>query len=181
LTDPSQFIKSAWIRPEDLAAYEAMGYTTFKLLERGIPSAELLRRVKAYSERRFDGNLAELLLSYGFKQPVRKESLWGLRHFWKPRQVSPLRLKPLFDLARLQGWQSPLPECPIRVDARQIPENFLEGFRNRDCASMDCQVCGYCERIAAQAVSISPEYRTEVLGKYAEIDDAVVTGGLWGV
>jgi len=68
-------IKSAWIRPEDLAVYEAMGYTTFKLLERGIPSAELLRRVKAYSERRFDGNLAELLLSYGFKQPVRKESL----------------------------------------------------------------------------------------------------------
>jgi glycine betaine catabolism B len=60
-------IKSAWIRPEDLPAYEAMGYTTFKLLERGIPSAELLRRVKAYSERRFDGNLAELLLSYGFK------------------------------------------------------------------------------------------------------------------
>jgi collagenase-like PrtC family protease len=49
LTDPSQFIKSAWIRPEDLATYEAMGYTTFKLLERGIPSAELLRRVKAYS------------------------------------------------------------------------------------------------------------------------------------
>jgi len=49
LADPSQFIKSAWIRPEDIAAYVAMGYTTFKLLERGIPSAELLRRIQAYS------------------------------------------------------------------------------------------------------------------------------------
>jgi hypothetical protein len=97
LTDPSQFIKAAWIRPEDLAAYEAMGYTTFKLLERGIPSAELLRRVKAYSEHRFDGNLDELLLSYGFKEPIRTESLWTLRHFWKPRQANPLRLKPLLD------------------------------------------------------------------------------------
>jgi collagenase-like PrtC family protease len=181
LADPSQFIKSAWIRPEDIAVYEAMGYTTFKLLERGIPSEELLRRVKAYSERRFEGNLAELLLSYGFKQPVKKESFWSLRHFLKPRQVNPLRLKPLRDLARLQGWQSPLPECPIRVDTRQIPENFLDGFRDRDCASTDCQACGYCERIAAKAVSVSPAYRTEVLEKYAEVEDTMVAGGLWGV
>ncbi len=181
LTDPSQFIKSAWIRPEDLAVYEAMGYTSFKLLERGIPSVELLRRVKAYSERRFNGNLAELLLSYGFKNPVHKESHWTLRHFWKPWQVNPLRLKPMRDLARLQGWLSQLTECPIRVDAQQIPENFLDGFQGRDCASMDCRVCGYCERIAGQAVSILPEYRTEVLRKYAEMDDAMATGGLWGV
>lgn len=181
LSDPSQFIKTAWIRPEDIAVYEAMGYTTFKLLERGIPSAELLRRVKAYSERRFSGNLAELLLSYGFKEPIRKESFWTLRHFWKPRQANMQGLKALLDLARLQGMLSPLPELPIRVDARQIPDNFLEGFRDRDCAFMDCQACGYCERIAEQAVSISPEYRAEVLRKYAEMENIMVTGGLWGV
>jgi hypothetical protein len=95
--------------------------------------------------------------------------------------VNPLRLKPLTELARLQGMLSPLPESPIRVEARHIPDNFLDGFRDRDCASMDCQVCGYCERIAAQAVSISPEYRSEVLRKYAELDDTMVAGGLWGV
>ena len=180
MTDPSQFIKSAWIRPEDLAVYEAMGYTTFKLLERGIPSEELLRRVKAYSERRFDGNLAELLFSYGFKEPVKKESYWTLRHFWKPRQISPLRLKPLLELARLQGMLSPVPECPVRIDTLKIPEHFLDGFRDRDCASMDCQSCGYCEQIAAQAVTVSPEYRMAVLEKYAQVDAAMSTGGLWG-
>jgi len=36
-------------------------------------------------------------------------------------------------------------------------------------------------RFAAQAVSISPQYRTEVLRKYAEMDDAMVTGRLWSV
>lgn len=180
LADPSQFIKSPWIRPEDIAAYVAMGYTTFKLLERGIPSAELLRRIQAYSAGRFEGNLAGLLLSYGFKEPLRKELLWALRHFFKPRQVSPRRLKPLRELAQLQGWQTPLPEYPITMDTRQIPENFLDGFRDRECASMDCKTCGYCERIASQAVSIAPEYRTVVLKKYAEMDYAMATGGLWG-
>ncbi len=181
LAEPAQFIKAAWIRPEDIAAYEAMGYTTFKLLERGIPSAELLRRVQAYSERRFTGNLAELLLSYGFKEPVRREPFWALRHFWKPRQAPPRRLRPIFELARLQGLLSPLPECPIRVEAERLPADFLEGFRVRDCATLDCQVCGYCERIAVQAVSISPAYRAEVLRKYAEVDAAMATGELWGV
>jgi collagenase-like PrtC family protease len=181
LADPSQFIKAAWIRPEDIGVYEAMGYTTFKLLERGIPSAELLKRVKAYSERRFDGNLAELFLSHGFKEPPRRESFWALRHFWKPWQANPLRLKPLFDLARMQGMLSPLAECPIRVEARQIPDHFLDSFRDRDCASMDCQACGYCGRIAEQAVSIAPEYREAVLEKYAQIDEMMASGGFWNV
>ena len=36
-------------------------------------------------------------------------------------------------------------------------------------------------RFAAQAVSSSPQYRTEVLGKYAEMEDTMIAGGLWGV
>lgn len=181
LADPSLFIKSAWIRPEDLGVYEAMGYTTFKLLERGIPSAELLRRVKAYSDRRFDGNLAELFLSYGFKEPARKERFWAARHFLKPWQVNPLHLKPLFDLASRQGMLSSQADCPIHVDSQKIPAGFLEGFRHRDCASLDCKDCGYCERIAAQAVSVEPEYRTTLLQRYAAVESRMATGALWNV
>ncbi len=181
LADPSLFIKAAWIRPEDLGFYEALGYTTFKLLERGIPSAELLRRVKAYSERRFDGNLAELLLSYGFKDPSRKESFWALRHFLKPRQLNPLKLKPLLALASRQGMLSAQAECPILVDSRKIPADFLDGFRDRDCATMACKDCGYCERIAAQAVTVAPEYRDAALQQYAEAENSMTTGKLWNV
>lgn len=181
LMDPSQFIKSAWIRPEDLGFYEAMGYTTFKLLERGIPSAELLRRVKAYSERRFKGNLAELLLSYGFKEPVRKEPFWSVRHFCKPFQAAPLRLRPLFDLARQQGMLASIPQSPIRIDSSRIPENFLDGFRDRDCSTYDCAACGYCEHIASHAVTVDPEYRQSVLRTYEDVDDGMAGGGLWNV
>ncbi len=181
LTDPAQFIKSSWIRPEDLTIYENMGYTTFKLLERGIPSTELLRRVKAYSERRYDGNLADLLLSYGFKEPIRKESNWSMKHFWKPFQMNPFRVKPLLKLAGMQGMLSPLEQNPVSLDSRKIPENFLDGFRNRDCASLDCRTCGYCESIAKHAVSVNPEYRTKILSQYAKTDTLIATGKLWNV
>lgn len=181
LADPSLFIKSAWIRPEDLAVYESMGFTTFKLLERGIPSSELLRRVKAYSERRFTGNLAELLLSYGFRESMKKESLWSLRHFFKPRQASPAKLKPLLELARRQGMLSPQEAGPIRVEASRIPADFLEGFRGRDCAAQDCRTCGYCGRIAKEAVTVDPAFRREVLARYADAEKSLADGSLWDV
>jgi len=104
--------------------------------------------------------------------------LRGARSWGRPAR--PLK-QYLRDLARLQGWQSPLPESPVRIDARQIPDNFLDGFRSRDCASADCRACGYCERIAAKAVSVPASYRAEVLGKYAEVEEAMVAGGLWGI
>ena len=181
LADPSLFIKAGWIRPEDLGVYEALGYTTFKLLERGIPSAELLRRVKAYSERHFEGNLADLLLSTGFKEPVRKESFWTWRHFLKPLQVNPFNLKPLFALAKQQGMLSTQAESPIRIDSRKIPADFLEGFRTRDCASLSCKACGYCERIADRAVSVAADYRESLLQQYANVEDSLATGKLWNV
>ena len=68
-----------------------------------------------------------------------------------------------------------------RIDTSQIPENFLEGFRERDCASLDCAACGYCERIAERVVSIEPAYRGEVLRTYAAMDDSMAAGALWNV
>lgn len=181
LEDPSLFIKAGWIRPEDLGVYEAMGFTTFKLLERDMPSAELLRRVEAYSQRRFEGNLAELFLSYGFRETPQKGPFWALRHFFRPWQANPAKLKVLLDLARQQGMLFAQQESPIQIDSRQIPADFLDGFRARDCATLACQDCGYCERIAARAVTVSPAFRAESRRRYAEVDVALVKGRLWGV
>jgi len=181
LEDPSLLIKAAWIRPEDTAVYEAMGFTTFKLLERGIPSAELLKRVEAYSRRRFDGNLAELLLPYGFQQPLSKASFWTLRHFFRPRQAGFRKLKPLYDLMKGQGMLFPRDSSPIRIDASRIPADFIEGFRSRDCTRLDCRECGYCEGIAREAVEIDPAFREEFLGRFAEVEQAMATGRLWDV
>lgn len=179
LEDPSLLIKSGWIRPEDLPAYEAMGYETFKLLERGMPSQDLLKRVKAYSQRRFDGNLAEILLPYGFARPVRKRRFWLLRHFLKPRQISLRRGWKVLDLARSQGMMFAMKDNPVRIDSAAIPADFLEGFRGRDCAMLDCRACGYCERIAREAVRVDPAFRGQSLERFGQVEREMADGTLW--
>ena len=47
LRDPVNFIRSTWIRPEDLVFYENLGYSDFKIVERGCSTRLLLRRVEA--------------------------------------------------------------------------------------------------------------------------------------
>jgi hypothetical protein len=66
---------------EDVRAYEDMRYETFKLLEPGIHSEDLLKSVRAYGERRFEGNLEELVLPYGFREPPMKQKIWIARPF----------------------------------------------------------------------------------------------------
>ena len=181
LEDPSLFIKSGWIRPEDVSRYEALGYTTFKLIERGMPSEELLKRVAAYSARRFEGNLAELLLSYCFKSPVRRSRFWLWRYFFRPLQLSPGKLGQLRELARSQGMLFPMQPVPIHIDAAQIPADFLETFQHRDCASRGCGSCDYCEAIGRRAIRIEPEFRRTSLERFRRVHAALTSGGLWNI
>ena len=181
LEDPSMLIKAGWIRPEDIGFYEGLGYEHFKLLERGIPSAELLKRVKAYSQRCFDGNLAELILPYGFKQPPRKQSLWLLRHFFRPGQVNPLKLRPFYSMLKRQGMLFPLDRNPFHIDASKIPADFVRGFEQRSCSRLSCEDCRYCEDIASRAVTIDALFRPEQLAQLRDARQQLVDGRLWGV
>lgn len=179
LQEPANFIRSGWIRPEDLHVYEAMGYTTFKLLERGMPSEDLLKRVKAYTQRQFQGNLAEILLPYGFKQPARKQRFWTWRHFVRPWQIRWQEGKQLLDLVKGQGMLFPTHGQPIRIDSTAIPKDFLDGFAARDCSQLDCRQCCYCDQIAARAVRIDPAFRDRSLNQYRQVEEAMSSGALW--
>jgi len=61
LRDPTQIIKSAWIRPEDLKAYEAIGITDFKLSGRTKLVNWIIDCMRFYSQRSFKGNLLDIL------------------------------------------------------------------------------------------------------------------------
>ncbi|MBM4024994.1 MAG: peptidase U32 [Planctomycetes bacterium] len=181
LEDPSLLVKAGWIRPEDLDCYEALGYEHFKLLERGIPSAELLKRVRAYAGRRFTGNLAELIPPYGFKEPPEKVKLWLLRHFVRPGQVNPLKLRPFYTLMKGQGLLFALNRNPVRIDATKIPADFLQGFQDRCCSRLSCRECRYCEEIAREAVTIDTRFQLEQSAQLREARQQLVDGRLWSV
>lgn len=181
LEDPSMLIKAGWIRPEDIGFYEQMGYEHFKLLERGIPSEELLKRVRAYSDRTSGENLAELILPYGFTQAPAKQRFWLLRHFLRPGQIRPWKLRAFHTMLKSQGMLFALDRNPFRIDTSRIPRDFIHGFERRRCTHLACKDCRYCDDIAARAVTIDPTFREEQLTRMRQAAGSLVTGGLWNV
>jgi collagenase-like PrtC family protease len=58
--DPSQILKSCWIRPEDTKRYE--GITNhFKIVGRDKPRSHVIRTVRAYMEESWSGDLLDIL------------------------------------------------------------------------------------------------------------------------
>lgn len=106
-----------------------MGFETFKLIERNIPSEELLKRCRAYWERKRDGNLAELLLSWGFKQHPPRLSWWFLARTFGPWNLSPRRLGITRKFLQLQGIFYTTGALPVTIDGRKIPPDFIEQFK----------------------------------------------------
>jgi collagenase-like PrtC family protease len=67
-SDPSQLLKSGWIRPEDTARYGQIS-TFFKLVGRTSSRSMIVRSLEAYMQQSWDGDLLELMAgniySYG--------------------------------------------------------------------------------------------------------------------
>jgi collagenase-like PrtC family protease len=60
--DPSQILKSGWIRPEDMHKYGEVT-TFFKIVGRELKKAKAIRVTKAYLEESWDGDLLDIVCS----------------------------------------------------------------------------------------------------------------------
>lgn len=145
---PVEIIKSGWIRPEDLHHYEELGYTKFKLVDRSLTSRGLLKRVKAYSERKYTGNLADIICLHT-KRTEHRFAAAGLEAK-EPAIKEKLRLMgdAIFAAER------------ICIDNQKL-DGFLDGIKKIDCRYLSCDRCGYCERYAQKAISFSGPDREE--------------------
>jgi collagenase-like PrtC family protease len=67
LANPVEFLRSPFIRPEDVRVYRDLGIELVKLADRTEPAEVLLRTARAYCEERFEGNLFDLIFRRGKK------------------------------------------------------------------------------------------------------------------
>jgi collagenase-like PrtC family protease len=125
LEDSSQFIKSRWIRPEDLSVYEKIGIDFFKIGGRAMPTEWILRSADAYARRHYQGNLYDILAV----------------------------LEPKTDTIDVASGsrQSMQAASPAVYIDNQALEGFIDFFKQQDCVS-SCAHCRYCQKIADKVV-----------------------------
>ena len=80
----------------------------------------------------------------------------------------------MLEMIRRQGMLHPIDEMPIVIDTAAIPADFLEHVRDGGDAAD-----AWCERIAADAVRVAPDYRREALAGLADAGRSLVSGELW--
>jgi collagenase-like PrtC family protease len=148
LLHPELFLMSRWIRPEDLHVYEAMGYDEFKIIDRSRSTAWLLRAAKAYAERRYEGNLLDILSLEllgdpdGFHSDIEDQVRERMRHYGTEERQLMLRMLKL---------RRRLLDLDVYIDNGELM-NFLDGFREIKCVENYCEDCRYCHQYAQRAV-----------------------------
>jgi len=181
--DPVNYLRSDWIRPEDIHYYEEIGIENFKLVERNIPTAELVKRTKAYSERSYDGNLLDLIQGFGFKSNLKNKNHGFWRNFLffvKPNKVNLLRLLNSKKLCEKKGMLIPLKnDYPVYIDNKKL-DGFIDHFLNVSCKNLRCKTdCNHCFDFVKKAITLNPDFQNECLELHNKIDDDLFSGKMW--
>lgn len=186
LREPVNYLRANWIRPEDLPLYEEMGYHNFKIVERNTPTPILLRRVKAYSQRRYHGNLLDLVQNYSYPEWAfggKAKDAYSyrrlLKYFVKPRTVNLLKFPKIVTFGKLGSVLYPRRgENPVQIDNQSL-DGFIDRFTRKSCQAVDCESCRYCHEWADRVVKIDPEWRREMMSVYQDVLGDLDGGGFW--
>ncbi len=183
LADPVNYLRSVWIRPEDLNFYEALGYSSFKIVERSCPTDLIVKRTLAYTSRSFDGNLLELV---GQVATIKKElnasvfqRLRMLKILFKPSKVkirSLLLFKKYAEQVIMHDYAKN--SSSIYIDNKKL-NGFIEGLKKRNCTSYKCPSCNYCKTFVRKAIRINGNYRSAALKNAEKLDQGLFTGEHW--
>lgn len=168
LMEPVELLKSPWIRPEDLPHYEALGYDRFKITERFKRTPLLVEHVKAYENRRYDGNLLDLftLPRKGAFTPLH------LEYFIKPEHVNIMKISELEKVFDLEVREL------IRMDNRKL-DGFIEHFKKMDCNQTSCSQCLYCEKVFEEVATVDRGGVEKASKKVKDFSEKLLTGEIF--
>jgi len=160
---PDELIKARWIRPEDVGDYNEIGIDSLKLLERFRNTETLMQVVRAYEQRRFDGNLVELLTlprQNAYNPP-------NLEYLIRPDLVN---IDLMLEMADIFGYSF---SDVMQIDNRAL-DGFAEHFKTHDCYHSSCDECGYCRRWAEKVVRVNRERHQAILKKFDAFIEAII-------
>ena len=176
LSQPVNFMASDWIRPEDICYYEEIGYHDFKLVDREMPSERILLIVKVYLERKYEGNLLDILGNFSsatdYKDLDRfmvKKKIRAAKFFLQPCYVNVFKL---LDLRKI------LVPAPLYIENEAL-NGFIEYFKEGKC-NLECERCEYCKSWAQKVIRIKDHDKYQTLLKHYEgIINNIVEGNIF--
>lgn len=167
LLNPVNFIQSQWIRPEDLVFYEELGIDGIKLIDRRCSTNMLVKITKSYYERKYNGNLLDLLPAFhGTSAKSSGNFLLKLRYFFHPLQSN------VFTIFRLNKM---IDRLDIYIDNSKL-DKFIGQIKKNDCESGNCGKCGYCDSVALDAVNYDKDYLEKMVKTYRGFLSDIIKG-----
>jgi collagenase-like PrtC family protease len=181
--DPVNYIKSIWIRPEDLSIYEEIGYDNFKIVERSCPSDLIIKRVEAYVNRSFNGNLLELVAPVAHIKKEQRASLKQRARIVRAMlQPYKLKIKSLLGVKKYMEnvifHEFSKENAPVYIDNKSL-DNFLQEILKINCHTKLCSECKYCDKIAEKLVKYNEDYRNECISLGNKLNDGIDTSSHW--
>ncbi len=180
---PHEFMQAGWIRPEDLEIYEDLGYHHFKIVERSCPTDLLVKRVQAYAQRKFEGNLLEIVGPVAHITGAQNAPLEvrirlalsmlrpGLVNLTAIRQMHSYVKKVLIsDFSR--------PKSPVYIDNRAL-DGFLRKAIKAGCNPTKCTECSFCKKKASEVIQIRGDYKQQVLSLAYKLEQGMISGSHW--
>lgn len=170
MKDAVNFIRADWIRPEDLSYYEELGIDCIKIVNRGMATDTIENIVKAYTEKKYEGNLLDLLPSPSKNINFNKFNLhYLLKFFFHPRLVNIFKLVKIKKIFR---------ENSVYIDNKRL-NGFLLLLQDKNCDLRLCRDCGWCKKIADEVVRVDTEEINRAIKENEELIDEFVSGKLF--
>jgi collagenase-like PrtC family protease len=149
LEKPQEILRATYIRPEDLHHYESLGFDNFKLVDRNRSTDWILNVLLAYTNRKYDGNLAEILSLF---------SALGRADNSQMQTFSDVTID------RIGELRKSLPAImDVFIDNKKL-QGVFENMQRINCETQVCDVtCNFCKRTAQEIISINGKIRTHQL------------------